>query len=342
MQTKLLKYQDCKDWDRFVVNHSAATFYHLSGWKHVIEKSFGHRTFYLMAKEKGRIQGVLPLVHLKSWLFGSIFCSMPYLNFGGLCANTVEAEKQLIEKSRQILEKCNGDYLELRHASKSNHHLPFKTHKVSMTLELDPDPEKLWSNFKSKHRTNIRRAEKHGLVIRSGRMDLLADFYKIISIGWRDLGTPLYSYRFFEHIVEEFNDQIEIFIVYKDHRPIATAFNGRYKETVEGMWTYALREHIKLQTNNFLYWKMIEKACQDGFKRYHLGRSTSNSGATDFKKKWNAEPNQLFWEYILHRRKEMPDLSVDNPKFRFARETWQKLPVSLVNFLGPFISRSIP
>ena len=342
MQTVLMQESQTPEWDAFVEQHPSATFYHHSGWRRLIEKSFGHRTFYLMAKENDRVQGILPFVHLKSWLFGSIFCSMPFLNFGGFCAESVEAEAALVRAAKGILEKHKGDYIELRHMKKSSQDLPAKTHKVSMTLELDSDPHHLWTAYKSKHRTTIRRAEKHGLVIRSGGMDLLPDFYKIICVGWRDLGTPLYSYRFFKHIVEEFDQAVEIFVVYYQGQPIASAFNGRFKDTVEGMWTYAHRDYIKFQTNSFLYWKMIEKACLDGFKRFHLGRSTNDSGSMVFKKKWNAYPTQLYWEYILNRQTSLPNLSVDNPKYELARKAWQKLPIPVTQILGPVLARSIP
>jgi FemAB-related protein (PEP-CTERM system-associated) len=267
---------------------------------------------------------------------------MPFLNFGGVCAESVEVETSLIATARDILEKNKGDYLELRHVKQTEQKLPVKTHKISMTLSLDRDPERVWNAFKSKHRTNIRRAEKHGLTIRSGGENLLSDFFQIISIGWRDLGTPIYPFRFFQYILEEFKNEIEIFIVYYLGQPIAAAFNGRFKDTIEGMWTYALREHIRLQTNSFLYWKMIEKACLDGFQHYHLGRSTNDSGSSVFKKKWNAYPTQLYWEYLLNRKTTLPDISVENPRYQFARKTWQKLPVALTRILGPALSRSIP
>jgi len=40
---------DQRAWDQYVQNHSHATLYHLSGWKNVIEKTCGHKTYSLMA-----------------------------------------------------------------------------------------------------------------------------------------------------------------------------------------------------------------------------------------------------------------------------------------------------
>ncbi len=342
MQTTLMQPSDGPDWDAFVHRHPDATFYHHLSWKKIIETCFKHDTYYLLAKDQGQVQGILPLVHIKSLLFGSFFCSMPFLNFGGICATNESAAMALLDFARQILQDNKADYIELRHIHKTKADLPFKTHKVSMTLELDKDPNYIWNTFKSKHRTNIRRAEKHGLTIQSGGMELLRDFYRIICQGWRDLGTPIYQYGFFENIIKEFGHAVEVFVVYYNKQPIATAFNGRFKDTVEGMWTYALRNYIRLQTNNFLYWKMVEKACFDGFKFYHLGRSTSQSGSIAFKKKWNAYPTQLYWEYVLNRKKDLPNLSADNPRLQLFRKSWQNLPVVITQAIGPLIARSLP
>ena len=42
---------DFQEWDSYVLNHPNSTLYHLSGWKNVIEKTYGHKTYYLMANK---------------------------------------------------------------------------------------------------------------------------------------------------------------------------------------------------------------------------------------------------------------------------------------------------
>jgi len=295
-----------------------------------------------MAIDNKEVTGILPIVHLKSLIFGSIFCSMPFLNFGGICADDEASERALLSEAEKILKTSHGSYLELRHKKKSITDIPAKTHKVSMTLELDPDPDVLWKNFKTKHRTNIRRAYKNGLEIKVRGQEYLQDFYDLLSIGWRDLGTPFYKFSFFENIMNSFSDAVEIYLVYHDGQPIASAFNGLFRNTVEGMWTYSLRDFAKLQTNYLLYWEMIKRACENGYKLYHLGRSTNETGATFYKKKWNAVTKQLYWEYVLKKEGKLPDLSVDNPKYDLAIKVWRNLPVGVTRFIGPMIAKNIP
>ena len=342
LEVRELTPADTPLWERYVAESPKATFYHRIEWKKIIEKSFAHRTYYLMAFEGGGVVGILPIVHIRSLLFGSIFCSMPFLNFAGVCGDREDVERALITHAQLILRRSNGDYLELRHLEKSPLDILAKSHKVSMTLELDPDPEVLWKRFSSKHRTTIRRAAKNGLRIKKGNTDLVGEFYEVMCRGWSDLGTPLYNISFFCNILEAMGDSIEIYIVTYQERAIAAAFNGLFKGTVEGMWLSSLPEYSRLQPGYFLYWEMIRQACDAGFKEYHLGRSSVESGGEIFKKKWNAVPKQLYWEYILNRSTEVPELNVQNPRYQMAIRLWRRLPIPVTKVLGPVLAKNIP
>ena len=66
---------DKRAWDDFVRAQPDGTFFHLSGWRRVIERAFNHRTYYLVAERGRTLTGVLPLTHVKSLLFGSSLVS---------------------------------------------------------------------------------------------------------------------------------------------------------------------------------------------------------------------------------------------------------------------------
>ena len=333
---------DAADWSAYVQSTPDATFYHRWEWKGVMERNFGHATYYLMARDDGVVTGVLPLVFIKSRLFGAMLCSMPFLNFGGVVADRPDVERELLEQASVLVEDLEADYLELRHLKQSAVKLPARLHKVSMTVDLESDPDLLWNAYKSKHRRNIRKALKSGMEYRTGGQELLDDFYQVLSSGWRTLGTPIYAKSFFRDVLDTFGDAVEISMVRFGGRPIATAFDGFHGGTVEGMWAYALREFSRLEPNYFLYWKLIERACLRGLRLYHLGRSTAGSTAEFFKSKWNAESRQLHWEYVLGRSTELPSLDVSNPKYQLAMAAWRRMPLSLTQRIGPHLAKNIP
>jgi len=333
---------DTVAWERYVSQCPDATFYHRMEWKRIIERSFGHRTYYLMATENGNPVGILPTVHIRSLVFGSIFCSMPFLNFGGVCADDPEVEEALLREAERILKSEKGDYLELRHLKQTTSSIPCKQHKVSMTIELNPDPETLWSAFTTKHRTAVRRAAKNGLELKFGKGEHLPEFYELMCRGWKELGTPVYAVSFLQNIVNALGNDIEICLVSHEGKVVAGAFNGLHKDTVEGMWLSSLNEYAKLQAGYVLYWEMIRRACEKGYRQFHLGRSSMESGGEFFKKKWNATPKPLYWEYILNKSSKVPELNVDNPKYHRAIDIWKKLPQCVTTFIGPHLAKSIP
>ena len=93
VQVRELQSADFARWDSFVAGCGEATFFHRAGWKNVIERAFGHRTYYLYAEAAGRIEGVLPLAEVKSLLFGHTLTSLPFCVYGGVAAST-DAKRQ--------------------------------------------------------------------------------------------------------------------------------------------------------------------------------------------------------------------------------------------------------
>ena len=330
-------------WNNYLLAAEDANFYQRFEWQQLNEAHFGHQTFSILSRDASGVNGVLPVVLISSRLFGKIFCSMPFVNFGGVCADSGEIEESLIKQAMELADQQRVDYLELRSIKSSRLGLQESRRKVSMSIELDEDYDKLWSAFKSKHRTNIRRVYKNDIRVVSGHAELLDDFYQVMSHSWRDLGTPFYRKSYFEKLLDLFSkDDIKIFVAYKGSRPICVALNGIYKQTVEGMWMGTIQEYRKLQPTYALYWEMIKDSCEIGCVDYHLGRSTADSSGEAFKKKWNAQLKQLYWQYYMPDNGEMPQLNVDNAKYKLAIDVWKKLPLSLVGVIGPLISKSIP
>ena len=329
-------------WNQFVCECQEGSFYHRYEWRDINAACFGHRSVYLAAEDNGRLVGVFPLVQLKSRLFGNIACSMPFVNYGGPCADNDEVRAALLDEAGLVIARWNVRYLEMRNRRDLGAAYPSSEHKVSMTVELDPDPEKLWNAFKTGHRQDIRKGIKNGFVAKFGGLDLLDDFYTLLSESWRDLGTPIYAKSYFEKILRVFGADARICVVYKESEPVAAAFDGLHGRTVEGMW---LAQRMAFRNQNVgyvLYWELIKDACEAKFEHFHLGRSTAQSGGETFKKKWNAQARQLYWQYMLRQVDTVPALNPNNPKYKFAIEAWRRLPIGVTQMVGPSIARSIP
>jgi FemAB-related protein (PEP-CTERM system-associated) len=331
------------EWNRFVHSSPLASFYHRAEWRAINEQCFNHTTAYLAAFDRGRIVGVLPIVGIKSLLFGNIACSMPFVNYGGPAGESDQIETALLERAGQVADEWGVDYLEIRSLRLFGERYPCSLDKVSMTIDLDADPDALFNAFKGDQRKDIRRAYKNGFTAKFGTLELLDDFYEVLAESWRDLGTPIFGKEYLGSIVGAFPHSTRICMVYgADGTPGAGAFVGHQNGIVEGMWLGTRQAFRRQMIGYVLYWELIKDACLGGHRLFHLGRSTAESGGEQFKRKWNARTAQLYWQYLLRTRRDIPQLNVRNRKYHVAMAAWRRLPVSLTQVLGPKIARSIP
>lgn len=330
-------------WNEYVLSHPDASCYHQVGWQHVISDAFGLEPYYLYAlNNSDEFIGVLPLFLSKSPLFGTFLTSVPFYNYGGILADNKAVAQVLLDEAAKIARNAQAAHIELRHIAPCELQLPTKTHKVRMVLDLPETPEMLWDSFKSKLRSQIRRAQKEQMDSKIGGLELLDDFYTVFSINMRDLGTPVWTKKIFHSILTTFPDAAYICCVYYENKPVAAGFLHCFKDTMEIPSASSLRDYNRLSPNMLLYWSVLEFACNRGYKKFDFGRSSPDAGTYKFKAQWGSEPEPLHWQYWLASGDELPEINPQNPKYQMAIAAWQKLPVWLANIIGPKISRNIP
>jgi len=344
MVIRLLREADSERWNSYVMRSSNSTCYHLTGWKDVIEASFRHKTYYLLAEDgANEILGILPLVHLKSILFGNFMVSLPYFNYGGICADNERISSQLLNEAVAIASEQDAAHIELRHTQETIKGLPSKKAKVCMSLAIPDNPDDLWDSFPSKLRSQIRKPSKEGLYTKIGSVEELDGFYDVFAANMRDLGTPVYSKEFFRNMLRVFPASSWICTVYaKDGQPMASGFLVGFKDRLEIPWASSLRCFNHLSPNMLLYWNALKFACEMGYRSFDFGRSTPGTGTYRFKEQWGAKPVQLYWHYWLRNGRPVPELNPKNPKYQIAIKIWHRLPVSLTRLIGPVIVRSLP
>lgn len=330
-------------WESYARDGDAWTGYRLPAWLAVFKDAFGHRSYPLAALRGDAVVGVLPLTHVVSPFFGSSLVSLPFVNYGGILADDMAAARCLADAAGALARALGARSVELRHHTPSGLGLPAKTsHKVSMVLDLPQTREALWNGFKDKVRNQVRKARKNGLTLQTGREELLDDFYRVFCRNMRDLGTPVYAKSFFASVLRYFPGNTEIFCIKEERNTVSAGVLYTYGHTLQMPWASSLASHRHNCPNHLLYWEVMRHAVDAGFTRFDFGRSTPGSGPWRFKKQWGARELPLHWEYVLADGREMPSLSVTDPKFRLAVAAWKKLPLPVANFLGPKVVRGIP
>lgn len=343
MAVRVFNPPDRERWNRYVEESVGSSLYHHAGWRNVIEKTFGHRTCYLLSEDShGGVNGILPLVHIRSFLFGNYIVSLPYFNYGGICADRPEVHRGLLDGAIRVARAESTGHIELRDTRVLDDGLPVKTSKVSMRLVLPASADDLWRSFPSKLRSQIKRPSVGGMEARIGGEEELESFYRVFSINMRDLGTPVYPRRFFRNIVAEFPGSTWICAVYRGVEPVAAGMLAGFKDRLEIPWASSLRRYSAFSPNMLLYWTALKFGCERGFRVFDFGRSTAGEGTYKFKEQWGARPVPLYWYYWLRNGGPMPELSPGNPKYTAAIRIWQHLPVGLTRLLGPAIVKNLP
>ena len=336
---------DARRWDEYVEQHEDASPYHLTAWTNAVEAAYGHQVIRLIAEEEGKVVGVLASVVMKSPLGGSSFCSLPFCDVGGVLSDRDDIATLIGARLSEIAESEGASSIELR--SRAKQRLTDSddfSGKVSMILDLPATSDELFSGFKAKLRSQVRKAEKNGLTFRSGRdPELLDHFYTVLARNMRDLGSPVHSKQWFESIAGEFGDRLLVGIVYKDTVPVGAGILLFASRMAAIPWASTVAEYNRLAPNMLLYWHMLKSATDKGCEKFDFGRSSFGEGTYRFKKQWGAIPVALDWN--IHGREADASQSYgdsgESRLRRIAEFAWKRLPVPFANAIGPRIRRHI-
>lgn len=328
------------EWDAIVSELEGSTFCHLAGWRPVME-SLGHQTWWFTAVDgDGSVQGALPLVRVKSVLFGDYLLSMPFLSYGGPIG-TSEARRALALHAVSEAKRLGVDLLELRDRRPIPGDLAVSGRKITVVKELPDSAEALWEDgLRAKVRSQVRRPMKEGLETRIGA-DLVDAFYPVFSVTMRDLGTPVLPKAYFRAIADHMADQVLFSVVERDGETVAAGCGFLWAGEFEITWAGALREHSRVAPNMLLYWSLMEESVRRGAHTFNFGRCTPDSGTHRFKAQWGTEDVPLPWaQWSPTGMVATPN--PDSPKYRLATRVWSRLPVGVANTLGPILARGLP
>jgi len=328
------------DWDTFVRSQPGWSHFHLHGWRSIMMGVLGHDSPYLAARSPdGRIVGVLPLVRVKSILFGHFLVSMPFLNYGGPLGDEY-AVRALVDYAVAMSTKQGVSVLELRGRSAMPVQLPVSHRKITVLLDIpEGGSDALWKQFDTKVRNKIRRPQKEGVTMRFGH-DQIKPFFDILARRMRDLGTPTQSRSFFDAIGASFPDDVTFGCAYHEDRAIAGGCAIRWGDEMEMTWSSALRDYDRLAPNMLMYWEFMRRAADTGARVFNFGRSTPNGGTHEFKRQWGTHDEPLWWYEQRVSGASTP--AEGNGAVALGPRLWKKLPLSVANTLGPRIVRFIP
>ncbi|MDD5579530.1 MAG: FemAB family PEP-CTERM system-associated protein [Methylobacter sp.] len=326
-------------WDSFVQETDDATFFHQSGWKLVIEKAFDHKTYYLYAEIDGKISGILPLVHIKSLLFGNALVSNAFCVYGGIVANDDQSYLELDKEACRLAAELGVDYLEMRNRAQKTQERPYKELYVTFRKKLDSDSEKNFLAIPRKQRAMVRKGIEAGL---TSTIDNDVDrLFSAYAESVRNLGTPVFPKRYFQLLKDVFAGQCEVLTVEHNGQLIGSVMNFYFKDEVLPYYGGGTNLARNLKGNDFMYWEVMRRSVEKGVKVFDYGRSKIGTGSYSFKKNWGFQPEPLFYEFHLVKSQALPDINPLNPKYRLFIAAWKRLPLGISQMVGPWLAKDL-
>lgn len=332
-------------WDMFVTNHQAGSFFHLAAWAEVIATAFGHMCHYTLAERDGTIVGVLPLVQMKTFLFGNTLVSTPFCVYGGPLASDPETGAALAAHARALRVKTGANAVEFRCRMAVDDDgeiadwLAGPDLYVTFRKPIVANDDANLKAIPRKQRAMVRKGLQNGLVsIADQNADAL---HAVYSESVRNLGTPVFSRRYFRILLSVFRHAADVVTVMDHGTPVASVLNFYFRDEVLPYYGGGTSAARRVAGNDFMYWEVMRRAAARGARLFDFGRSKIGTGAFAFKHNWGFEPAPLHYRFSLAPGAAIPDHNPLNPKYRLFIAAWKRLPLPVANLLGPPIVRGI-
>ena len=331
-----------KKWDEFVDFSLRGSLFHTIKWRRILDRTFSYSSHFLVASEGDVVCGVFPLYLVPKPLGGRIGVSVPFGVYGGILAEEEEARKGLLQAAQALADEKKLNSLEFRQEKKIDDSLPTKDLYFTFMREIFDGEEKNMAAIPRKQRRMIRQGIGFGLQSKIGGREFLRDFYVVYSSSLRNLGTPVFPYRYFENLVRELGDACKILTVEYQGKVVAAVLTFFWRDRVMPYYGGGLAEYQRYAIYDFMYWELMRYGWEHGYTMYDFGRSKADTGPFHFKRHWGFEPLPLPYQYYLPQGGEMPNLNPLNPKLQPFIAIWKRLPLPVANALGPFLIKYLP
>lgn len=346
LQIRQALASDKEHWNQYVHTHPEATAYHNFAWVESVEQAYGHPNISLIALENDKVTGILPSIKMLRPLSGHYLCSLPFCDIGHAVADNENIATALVGRLHELMLSSGASHIEYRDTSRTTtancDDTALQGKKVRMLLPLPETADLLFSGFKSKLRSQIRKAETNGLTSQTGNSaELLDAFYQVFIYNMRKLGSPVHSKAWYQSLRDNYQHDLLISIVYTDNTPIGAGIVLRNGIKACIPWASTLVEYNRLAPNMLLYWSLLKAVTDSGAREFDFGRSTYGEGTFKFKQQWGAQPLPLNWALPGVQQDQADDQTTPGKLRRVAEHAWSHLPIGVTTMIGPKIRKYI-
>jgi lipid II:glycine glycyltransferase (peptidoglycan interpeptide bridge formation enzyme) len=340
MSVQILNPFSDPQYDDLLRAHSDYSFFHSASWARVISQAYNYQPRYFAVFQKAKLKALLALMEIRTAFTARKAVSLPFTDYCDTLSSENINLKTFFDKVLVYGRQAGWKTLEVRgEAAFKANELPYSAYYVH-ELELPRDPDRLFPQFRSSTRRNIKKATKCGVTTKiCHSLDAIRTYYRLHCATRKHHGVPPQPFYFFKAIYDHVISTGKGFVVLSSYnaQPIAGAVYFHFGQKAVYKYGASNRKYLHIRANNQVMWTAIKWYIQNGFESFSFGRTDLNhSGLLQFKRGWATQERIIrYFKYDLIRQcfvKERPNRQILYSFFR-------RLPESILILTGRLLYR---
>lgn len=333
----------------YVRRADGASLYHTLDWRALLSESIGGQSFYLIARQGGRVRGVMPLFCINSLAIGKRFVSLPFSHLVRTLADSPAVSTAMIEYAERLAREEACDYLEVKSdlpVEEGERWRKFAGECRSV-LPLFRDETDQWNLMDGATRRGVRRALRSSVRIRAigSRSDLYSAIHLLARARHRQ-GSPPHPNGFFIDLLNREFDGGEVWGMVADVAgvDVAAIITMRYRTSAVYAFggSYGSEEQMRTRPNNLLFWEAIRRCAAEGCSELDFGTTPlGNTGLRRFKRGWGVEEVMHTTSFRVLGRKVPAKLRRDEGGFDSISMLLRRMPFPVFRAAGAVLFRQL-
>lgn len=324
------------NWDADLAGCPGATFFHGASWARVLQSAYGFAPVYFAVRHPGRLESLLPMMEVDSWLTGRRGVSLPFTDE---CAPLCAGPDSFNELYREVLAYARTrrwKYVECRGGLQLHGNASPSVSFLGHRLDLRGGEAALFGRCDDSTRRAVRKAEQSGLEIEfSTDIEAVRAFYGLLCRTRRRHGLPPQPFHFFGSIQRHVlaRKQGWVVLARSGRVPVAGAVYFSFGKTVIYKFGASDDRFQLMRANNLVMWEAIKHYAREGFDVLDFGRtSLTNHGLQRFKLSWGTTEYGI--DYARHDLRKGVFVAVGDAASGLHTRVLGILPESMVKLVG--------
>jgi lipid II:glycine glycyltransferase (peptidoglycan interpeptide bridge formation enzyme) len=287
---KIISPVEILNWEELILQHPDYSFFHSSYWSKILQYTYNYKPYYFVITKDNILKAAIPLMLVESFITGKRAVCLPFSDY---CQPLISDEISFNELFNEILKLGKSKklkYLELRGGNKYFPDVEASTFDYIHNLDITLGEEKLFKNFSSNTKRNIRKAINEGVTVEiSNSKSAMEDYYVMNCITRKKHGLPPQPKKFFDNLLKLVLSQNKGFIAIGKHNNMIIAGAVYLHIGNKALYKFgaSIVEYQNLRANNLVMWEAIKYYSTKGFESFCFGRTEpDNEGLRKFKLGW--------------------------------------------------------